>query len=195
MTLPTGEGCRALLCARYTGTRMEALFAFYQYEAYAKLVLALFLGMALGVERTISGKRAGMRTFALVSLGSCLFVVVSELIHINAALTDTVDPTRITAAVVTGIGFLGAGVIIFHRELKGLTTAAGLWTAAGIGVAVGHNLYALAIFATFLSLFVFTVLWHVEHFLERQFGFGSPDRASDPTHAHGHDHRAHHPLG
>lgn len=154
---------------------MDAFFALNEYEFYGRLILALFLGMALGIERTISGKRAGMRTFALVSLGSCLFMVVSELLQIDRLPDATADPTRIAAAIVTGIGFLGAGVIIFHRELKGLTTAAGLWVASAIGVAVGSGLYPLAIFATFLALFVFTSMWHLEQFLETRFGWNHRD--------------------
>jgi putative Mg2+ transporter-C (MgtC) family protein len=154
---------------------MEALFTLNEYEFYGRLILALFLGMALGIERTISGKRAGMRTFALVSLGSCFFMVISELLGHNMISAQQFDPTRIAAAIVTGVGFLGAGVIIFHQELKGLTTAAGLWVASAIGVAVGSGLYTLSIFATFLALFVFTTMWHMEQILERHFGLGQAD--------------------
>lgn len=163
---------------------MDAFFLLNEYEYYGKLVLALFLGMALGIERTISGKRAGMRTFALVSLGSCLFMVISELLGIGALPDKGFDPTRIAAAIVTGIGFLGAGVIIFHHELKGLTTAAGLWVASAIGVAVGSGLYPLAIFATFLALFVFTTMWHLEQMLEHRFGLSHADTDTNHNHEH-----------
>jgi putative Mg2+ transporter-C (MgtC) family protein len=134
---------------------------------FFQLALALVLGAIVGVERSIAGKEAGMRTFALVTIGSCLFVVVGELVAHSSPKELNFDPLRIASSVVTGIGFLGAGLIIFQHELKGLTTAAALWVAAAIGIAIGFKLYMLAVFTTFLTLFVFVVLWFLEHYIEK----------------------------
>lgn len=131
---------------------------------FLQLLLSLILGMVLGLERSIVGKRAGMRTFALVSIASCLFVVLSELISARYLGIADVNPLRVAAAIITGIGFLGTGIIIFDKELKGLTTAASLWVTAGIGMSVGFGFYAIAIFTTCITIFVFEVLWHVERF-------------------------------
>lgn len=137
-----------------------------EVEIFMQLGLALVLGAVLGLERAMAGKEAGTRTFALVTIGSCLFVVVSEAVLARSGTTSGADPLRVASAIVTGIGFLGAGLIIFQQELKGLTTAAALWVASAIGMALGFRLYSIAAFATFLTLFVFVVLWFVEHFVE-----------------------------
>lgn len=131
---------------------------------FGQLVLAMLLGVILGAERSFAGKTAGMRTYALVSLGSCLLIIISKLVTTQYLAPNEADSLlRLAAGILTGIGFLGAGVI-FSREshINGLTTAAGLWIAAGIGIAVGFEYYILATFATFLTLFTFTVLWYVE---------------------------------
>jgi putative Mg2+ transporter-C (MgtC) family protein len=138
-----------------------------------QLSLALVLGALLGFERLLAGKEAGMRTFGLVSIGSCLFVIIGEVIvqqYMAQGLLRTggIDPLRMASAVVTGIGFIGGGLIIFQHELKGLTTAAVLWVASAIGVTVGFQLYTIATFTTFLTLFVTVGLWFVERFLERK---------------------------
>ncbi len=131
---------------------------------FTQLFLALLLGSLMGIERTFARKTAGMRTFSLVSMGSCLFIVMSQLVIHNLNVTTVFDPLRLAAGVVTGIGFLGGGLIIFReKKLSGLTTAAGLWVSSGIGMAVGFGLYSLAISATFLTLFCFLVLWNIEH--------------------------------
>jgi len=141
---------------------------FSEYELYFQLILAVILGSLLGFERYLAHKTAGMRTFALVTLGATVFTIVSQ---VNAA-----DPTRISAQVVAGIGFLGAGLIIFrgdsnNRErVHGLTTAAGLWVAAAIGLAIGFQFYAISIAATALALIIFTVFWFVEHRFPRKGG-------------------------
>ncbi len=135
---------------------------------FFQLTLALVLGALVGLERTVAGKEAGMRTFALVTIGSCLFVTVGDIVAQHAASEFSFDPLRMASSIVTGIGFLGAGLIIFQHELKGLTTAAALWVSAAIGIAIGFKLYLIAVFATFLTLFVFIVLWFLEHYLEKQ---------------------------
>lgn len=130
---------------------------------FLQLFLAMLLGMLLGAERSLAGKTAGMRTFSLVSLGSSLFIIISGVVMSQYVSIVNVDPLRVAAGIITGIGFLGAGLIIVHdTTLKGLTTAAGLWVSAGIGIAVGYKLYAIAIFTTFLTLIVFTLMWYIE---------------------------------
>jgi len=130
-----------------------------------RLFLAALLGLAIGVNREIAHKSAGMRTHALVALGSALFSIIS-----SSFVGPTVDPTRIAAQIVTGIGFLGAGLIVFHESrVKGLTTAAGVWVAAAIGMAVGFNMQALAIFTTILTILVFVIILPVEQHLIKKF--------------------------
>lgn len=139
-----------------------------ELEVFLQLGLAMVLGAMLGLERAMAGKEAGMRTFSLVTIGSCLFVVLSELVAAHHPDAARFDPLRMAAAVVTGIGFLGAGLIIFQQELKGLTTAAALWVASGIGMAIGFRYYSIAFFATCLTLFVFVILWFFEQYIEEK---------------------------
>ena len=117
-------------------------------ESVIRLALAMGFGAAVGVEREVSGKPAGLRTHTLVALGSCLFTLVS--------LYDfSLDPARIAAGVVTGIGFIGAGTIIAEPErVVGITTAAGLWVTGAIGLAVGVGNYILSSTATLLMALV-----------------------------------------
>src|SRR3989344_8837875 len=107
---------------------------------FIRLLLAAFLGALLGMERVFAHKTAGLRTYALVSMGSALFVVVSVIIVDQFSGITNFDPLRVAAQIITGIGFLGAGVIIFRESrVEGITTAAGLWVAAGIGMASGFG--------------------------------------------------------
>lgn len=135
--------------------------------AFLEVILALCLGCLIGVERTVAGKMAGVRTYGLVAMGSCLFIIISEMVS-TTHTAFPVDPLRLAAGLVTGIGFLGAGLIIFKdSRLNGLTTAAGLWVASGIGMAIGFGFYSIAVFVTFLTLFTFTVLWSLENKIKR----------------------------
>lgn len=128
---------------------------------FVKLAIALGLGVLIGVERTFAHKTAGMRTYGLVSLGACLLILM-----LDASGADAVS--RVAEGIVTGIGFLCGGVIIFqNHHLSGLTTAAGLWIATGIGMAVGFGRTDLAIFATGITLVVLTVLWFLEQLVVR----------------------------
>ncbi|MBI3316806.1 MAG: MgtC/SapB family protein [Candidatus Omnitrophica bacterium] len=133
------------------------MFQFTQndFDITLRLIAATFLGGLIGFEREWQRKEAGVRTYAMVSLGSALIMVVSiEVFEIYRAVA-TVDPSRIAAQVVSGIGFLGAGAIIRDpREIKGLTTAAGIWTVAGIGLACGLGQYKPAVLSTFLALVI-----------------------------------------
>ena len=137
---------------------------------FLQLILATLLGSLLGVERSLAHKTAGMRTYALVSLGAALFVIISQNVLAGLPNGITFDPLRMAAQVVTGIGFLGAGLIFFNQEkLQGLTTAAGLWVAAGIGMAVGFGQNTIALFTTAITLLVFTSFWYVERKIEETF--------------------------
>jgi putative Mg2+ transporter-C (MgtC) family protein len=126
-----------------------------------QLTLAAALGMLIGSEREYRGKAAGLRTYMLVALGSALFTVLSSQALLGDSSLQIHDPTRIAAQIVVGIGFLGAGLIIFHRgHVEGLTTAAGLWTTAAIGMAVGFGFYTISIYTTVLVL---VVLWALRY--------------------------------
>src|SRR5262245_3767120 len=132
---------------------------------YVQLLVALGLGILIGLERTLAHKTAGMRTYGLVSMGSCLFIILSLLVA-NSSLEGSDPSMRIAAGIITGIGFLCGGVIIFqNHQLSGLTTAAGLWLTAGIGMTVGFGEIKLATFATIITLIVFTVIWFIEHLI------------------------------
>jgi len=131
------------------------------WDAFLRLVVAAGLGAAIGIEREVREREAGIRTHLLVSLGSCLFTIVSAYGFHEFLVSGTsivrADPTRIAAQIVTGIGFLGAGAII--REglaLRGHTTAASLWVVAAIGMASGAGYYWPAVAGTLLTLFA---LW------------------------------------
>lgn len=147
---------------------LELTFAGFTVEMFARLLVAMLLGMLLGTERTIARKTAGLRTYGLVAMGSALPIVIFELL--GSALPATSDPMRIVTGILTGIGFIGAGVIFTNnaqRRVTGLTTAAGLWVAAGIGIAAGFGLYVPAIMATTLTLLAFTLFWFIERKVER----------------------------
>lgn len=145
---------------------------------FIQLVVALILGSLVGLERTLAGKMAGMRTFALVAVGSALFVIIADFYSRSHIGLEIFDPLRVAAAVVTGVGFIGAGLIIFDRDgVHGLTTAAGLWVAAAIGVGIGLKLWWPAIFTTFLVLFTFAPMW----FIEEKVRGSALRRAKDKT--------------
>jgi len=121
----------------------------FQGDLILRLLVAALLGAAVGLEREFHDHPAGTRTHLLVALGSALFTVLS--VHGFSASGVTVDPTRIAAQIVTGIGFLGAGAIIHSgTSVRGLTTAASLWATAAIGLAAGVGLYGLAVAATII---------------------------------------------
>ena len=124
-------------------------------EMILRLVVAAVLGGLVGLERERLEWAAGMRTHALVSLGSALFMVVS-IFGFSDVLNEQhviLDPSRVAAQVASGIGFIGAGTIIFHREIvKGLTTAASIWAVAAVGLAVGGGMFLAAASATLLAL-------------------------------------------
>ena len=125
-----------------------------------RLVLAAVLGGAVGLERELAGKPAGLRTNLLIAMGAALFTHVSLAIP---AVTGSGDPARIAAQVVAGVGFLGAGTIIHARHaVHGLTSAATVWVVAGLGVAVGAGVEHDAVLATLIVLVALTALRAVE---------------------------------
>jgi len=139
-------------------------------EFILRLFIASILGGAIGLEREYRAKEAGFRTHFLVALGSALFMILSQygfdavLGQLNHA---SFDPSRIASQVVTGIGFIGAGTIIFQKHVvRGLTTAAGLWVTSAIGLTVGSGMYLLAVSATILVLLCLEML----HWVMRRFG-------------------------
>ena len=126
------------------------------YEFILRLFIAAMLGGAIGLEREYRAKEAGFRTHFLVALGSGLFMVLSQFGFtdaLNLHQQVSLDPSRIASQVVTGIGFIGAGTIIFQKHVvRGLTTAAGLWVTSAIGMTAGAGMYVLSIAATVLVL-------------------------------------------
>jgi putative Mg2+ transporter-C (MgtC) family protein len=131
-----------------------------------RLMIALVLGGVVGFERETHGKEAGFRTYSLVSVGSALMMIVSIQMFEIFKGAAVVDPSRIAAQVVTGIGFIGAGAIIRAPEkIRGLTTAAGIWTVSGIGLACGAGLYKPAVAATALALIVLVIFSKVNRML------------------------------
>mgnify|MGYP001563549690 FL=1 len=129
-----------------------------------KLVVATSLGALIGLEREVHGKEAGFKTYSLVCLGSALMMIVSIDVFTLFKGVAAVDPGRIAAQAVTGIGFLGAGAIIRSPAggIKGLTTAAGIWSACAIGLACGLGLYKQAVITTFLVLVILVIFSKVQ---------------------------------
>jgi putative Mg2+ transporter-C (MgtC) family protein len=147
----------------------------YPFETglIARLLLAAACGALLGYERERHGRSAGLRTNILVCVGAALMMVVSKYFYFapgdyTGNITTALDPERIAAQIVTGIGFLGAGVIIKERGgIRGLTTAATLWFNAGVGMACGGGMIILPIFCTLLGLASLTVLKSLEFRIAR----------------------------
>lgn len=155
---------------------MQILQNFFDYETLdiiVRLVVAILCGIILGTERVRAHKTTGMRTYALVALGSALFTVISSMMIAEYKNFAGINPMHIVAQIIVGVGFLGTGVI-FTRDSKlmGMTTATGLWVSAGIGIASGLGYFKLAFIATFFTLFIFTVLWFIEEQIRKSKFFG-----------------------
>ncbi|MEK7612794.1 MAG: MgtC/SapB family protein [Patescibacteria group bacterium] len=136
---------------------------------FLRLLIAALLGAAVGLERSISGKHAGMRTYALVSLGSCLFVIVGIMASLQLSFFSGLNPLLIAANVVVGIGFIGAGLSVFRAGQPELTTATGIWLVAGVGMACGFGLYSVALAAAVIGVGVFWLLLKVENWIRSRF--------------------------
>lgn len=130
----------------------------FDFELIFQLVFASVVGLILGIEREYVGKPAGMRTYSLVTLGATIFTIISKFGFSGVSGGDF-DPSRVAAQIVTGIGFLGAGVIIFRGvKVEGLTTAAGLWVSAAIGMAIGAAMYEVAVVAAIIAFIIMVFL-------------------------------------
>ena len=132
-----------------------------------RIFAAVIIGGVLGLERGMKNRPAGLRTYMLVCVGACVIMLTNQYIY---QVFGSGDPVRMGAQVVSGIGFLGAGTIIVTRrnQIKGLTTAAGLWSAAGVGLALGVGFYEAAIVGTFAVFFVMTLLQKMDNKLHRR---------------------------
>ncbi len=126
-------------------------------EIFIKLILAFVLGVIVGIEREFAGKEAGPRTYSLIAIGSALFTILSLDPNFSG------ENARIISQIIPGIGFIGAGLIIFHQsKVHGLATAAGVWAMAAVGIAVGMGYYAVAVFSVFLALVVLYIFRKID---------------------------------
>jgi len=147
---------------------MENILDITTLDMLTRLLIAMFLGMIIGIERVWAHKTAGLRTFALVSVGSALFVIISEQMVSYYTGFSGLNPLIMVGQIIVGIGFIGTGVVFAKdSKLMGLTTATSLWVSAGIGMAAGFGLFNLAVIATILTLFIFIALWFFEAALKR----------------------------
>jgi putative Mg2+ transporter-C (MgtC) family protein len=149
-------------------------------EIVIKLLMAMVCGGAIGFERELSRKAAGLRTNVLICMGAALFMIVSR--HISGGAPYT-DPARLVAQVVAGIGFLGAGVILQSRgSITGLTTAATIFVVGAVGISIGEGMFSIAIIATVLIIVVLVLLRRVEaQIIMRRRLFHYSLRTDDPA--------------
>ncbi|MBS1495239.1 MAG: MgtC/SapB family protein [Bacteroidetes bacterium] len=142
-------------------------------EMLIRLALAAILGASVGLERERKERAAGLRTHMMVCIGSALAMLVSTYGFADVLGTPNVslDPSRVAAQVISGIGFIGGGTILFLRQniVKGLTTASGLWTVAAIGLAAGGGMYLAAFVTTLFAIFILWMLHPVERRFSRRF--------------------------
>ena len=145
---------------------MEALREVTLISVAVRIIAAIVIGGLIGLERGLKNRPAGLRTYMTVCLGACLIMLTNQYIY---QTTQTGDPVRMGAQVVSGIGFLGAGTIIVTRrnQIKGLTTAAGLWAAAGVGLAIGIGFYEAGIIGGMAIFFVMTMLQKMDNNMHR----------------------------
>ena len=129
-----------------------------------RILVAVLLGGVIGLERGMKNRPAGLRTYMLVCMGSCVVMLINQY---TSQVFGTGDPVRLGAQVISGIGFLGAGTIVVtsHNQIKGLTTAAGLWASACIGLAIGIGLYEVALIAGLCVFLVLTVLHECDYYM------------------------------
>lgn len=131
-------------------------------DIFGRIVLAAFLGAIAGIERDVNSRPAGLRTNMVIAISSCLITVLSTDVFLP--MGENIDFTRMTSSIVTGVGFLGAGVIMHqHNGVQGMTTAAQIWLVAAIGMAVGVKAYSLAIFVCMFTVTALILLSPVSH--------------------------------
>lgn len=141
---------------------LKILSQFNEISAIVRILLAMFMGGFIGIEREKSKRPAGFRTHILVCVGACLTSLIGLFVWYQ--LGDVADPVRISAQVISGIGFLGVGTILVkeHDHITGLTTAAGLWTTAVIGIACGYGFYSVALAGTLIVNLTSAILFKLE---------------------------------
>jgi len=162
---------------------MENLMIYLKSEAFLmpaelllRIVIAVLCGVFVGIERTNRGKEAGIRTHAIVALASCLMMIISQYGFSDffgnynyQNVEPRLDPSRIAAQIVSGIGFLGAGTIFIHKNVvTGLTTAAGIWAIAGVGMAIGCGMYFVGISCTLVIVVAQFILHKSSRFTSNQ---------------------------
>jgi len=152
-------------------------------EICLRLACAMLVGLVIGTEREYTHRPAGMRTHILVALGACVVSITGELIFNHySALGSTADPARLSAQVITGVGFLGAGTIMREgANVKGLTTAASVWAVACLGVAAGFGYYALAIFGMVFIFVTLTIFEWLQNMLMKPSNKKSADYTMETT--------------
>ncbi|WDZ94524.1 MgtC/SapB family protein [Herbaspirillum sp. WKF16] len=141
-------------------------------EIFYRLLIAMLIGCAIGIDRNLRGKPTGMKTLGLVALGSALATMASMNFALDANGYSHDAVSRAIQGVITGIGFLGAGVIIHEQateKVRGLTTAASIWVTAAVGIVCGVGWWPVALMATALILILFTVGRKIENSLHRQW--------------------------
>lgn len=148
----------------------HVLMDFNWISVIVRILLAAVLGGVVGLERGLHGRAAGMRTHMLVCLGAALTTLLGQY-NVEVLGVDWADPLRVGAQVISGVGFLGAGTIMLKRgssQIRGLTTAAGIWTTAIIGLSIGIGFYAGALLTTVIAVFAFTFVASIESKMNRK---------------------------
>lgn len=142
----------------------------FESEFVWRLVCATMLGAMLGLERSLAGKHAGMRTYALVSMGSALFTMAGVAAAYQFAMFSSVNPLHLAGFVAVGIGFIGSGLAVFRGEHPvELTTAAGIWVVAAVGVATGLGFELMGLAAAVLGILVFSIFSRIERYIRVRF--------------------------
>jgi putative Mg2+ transporter-C (MgtC) family protein len=148
---------------------LSGSFTGIEFVYSGRILAAALLGMVLGWERSMAGKHAGMRTYAMVSLGAAMFVALGILSSLEFSMFAGISPLQIASSVVVGIGFIGSGLAIFRDHVE-LTTAAGVWVAAAVGMACGFGFFILGVMGTILSILIFTFFSRIERKLRLRYG-------------------------
>lgn len=154
-----------------------------QLEFFLRLVIACMCGVAVGLERQIRMKNAGLRTHFLVALASCLMMIISKYGFYDVLAQNvgiSVDASRIAAGIITGIGILGSGIVFISKQglVSGMTTAAGIWVTLGIGMAIGAGMYPIGIECTVITI-IMQCVFHMDRSVFKETRHGNIVFASD----------------